>query len=60
MEISGMASGTFVSHVNHSTATQGTTAIPSQPAQEEAQESPLEKAAEAAAVGKGSNINKLV
>lgn len=60
MEISGMNSGTMVQHVNHSTATQRTAAIPSQSAQEEVRESPMEKAAEAAAVGKGGNINKLV
>jgi hypothetical protein len=60
MEISGMQSGAMTQDIRHATATQNTAATASQSAQEEARESPAEKAVEAAAVGKGGNINKLV
>jgi len=55
-----MQSGAMTQHINQATTTQTASTIPSQSAQEEARESPMAKAAEAAAVGKGGSINKLV
>lgn len=58
MQISGVSSGTVPTQsIKTNAVSQGTAAIPAQNPQEEAQESPMAKAAE---LGKGEGIDKMV